>query len=112
MLEIGDEEWVDQGCLLLSDKDRSIQLYSYTQPTKVPYDVIDQLQQLTGENYPLSWSGYSTTVGSLMSQKLGVEPSEWHLAACGIHRGELIKNAAKSLAHAYKLAVKSKIDQV
>ena len=31
LLEVGDDEWVDQGCLILSDINRQIQLCSYTQ---------------------------------------------------------------------------------
>ena len=31
LLEVGDDEWVDQGCLILSDMNRQIHLCSYTQ---------------------------------------------------------------------------------
>ena len=70
LLEVGDDEWVDQGCLILSDVSRQIQLCCYTQPTPVPFPVIQQLQKATDENYPLSWCGFSTTVGSVRIQSL------------------------------------------
>lgn len=112
LLEVGDEDWVDQGCLLLSDKTREINLCAYTQPTNVPFDVIQKLQNKTDESYPLSWSGFSTTVGSYMSEKLNVAPSAWHEAACGVTREDLLTLAARSLAHSYRLSIKAKVDQV
>jgi len=112
VLEVGDDEWVDQGCLILSDISRQIHLCCYTQPTPVPFFVIQQLQKATDENYPLSWSGFSTTVGSAMAEVLSVHPSKWHEAQTGIPRGDLLKMAAKTLAHSYKLAVKAKVNDV
>jgi len=112
LLEVGDDEWVDQGCLILSDINRQIQLCSYTQPTPVPFSVIQKLQDATDENYPLSWSGYSTTVGSVMAEVLNVRPSKWHEAQAGIPRGDLLKMAAQTLAHSYKLAMKAKVNNV
>jgi len=112
LLEVGDDEWVDQGCLILSDVSRQIQFCCYTQPTPVPFPVIQQLQKNTDENYPLSWCGFSTTVGSVMADVLNVHPSKWHEAQAGIPRGDLLKMAAKSLAHSYKLAMKAKVNDV
>lgn len=112
MLEVGDEEWVDQGCLVLSDKIHDVTLYQYTQATSVPFSVIQQLQDQTDENYPLSWSGYSSTVGFLMAEKLKVAPSNWHEASCGVPRSKLLEMAAKSLAYSYKLALKAKVEEV
>ena len=109
LLEVGTDEWVDQGCLLLSDKTRQIQLITYTQPTSVPLDVVQTLQEETDENYPLSWSGFSKTVGSKMAEKLKVKPSNWHQAACGVSRLDLLNLAAKSLAHSYKIALETKV---
>ena len=112
LLEIGDEEWVDQGCLVLSDQTRQISLCSYTQPTQVPFAVIQQLQKATDDKYPLSWSGYAKTVGSAMAENLSVAPSQWHEAASGVPRRDLLKLAARNLAHSYKLAMKAKVDNI
>ena len=108
LFEVGPDEWVDQGCLVLSDKTREVRLCVYTQPTNVPLDVIQQLQAATEEGYPLSWSGYSSTVGSKMAEKLKVKASDWHEAACGVSRLESLTMAARSLAMSYKLALESK----
>ena len=109
LLEVGTDEWVDQGCLVLSDKTRGVQLVTYTQPTNVPLEVVQALQEETGENYPLAWSGFSKTVGSKMAEKLNVKPSSWHQVACGVHRLDLLTLAAKSLVHSYKSALESKV---
>ena len=109
LLEVGPDEWVDQGCLVLSDKTRDVRLCGYTQPTNVPLDVIQQLQEATGDSYPLSWSGYSLTVGSKMAEKLKVRASDWHEASCGVSRLESLTLATKSLANSYKLALESKV---
>lgn len=112
LLEVGDDEWVDMGCLLLSDKSRDIRLCSYSQPTVVPSSVIHQLQSDTPEDYPLRWLGFSATVGSVLANKLNVPPSRWHEAVCGVSRAELLALAAKSLANSYKRALASKVDKV
>jgi len=112
LLEVGDDEWVDQGCLILSDISRQIHLCCYTQPTPVPFSVIQILQKATDESYPLSWSGFSKTIGSAMAELLSVHPSNWHEAQAGIPRGDLLKMAAKTLAHSYKLEMKSKVNDV
>lgn len=112
LLEVGDDEWVDMGCIILSDSTRNIKLCSYTQPTNVPYGVIQKLKDATGEDYPLSWSGFSTTVGSVMAERLNVHPSKWHEAASGVSRGALMNNAATSVAYSYKIAIKAKVDNV
>ena len=109
LLEVGSDEWVDQGCLVLNDKTRGISLCAYTQPVPVPFEVIEQLQKGTEEDYPLSWSGFSSTVGSKMAERLKVSVSQWHLAACGVSRLDLLRLAAKTLAHAYQSALQSKL---
>jgi len=112
LLEVGDEEWTDQGCIVLSDQTRQISLCAYTQPTPVPFSAVQKLQDATDENYPLSWSGFSKTIGSVMADHLKVAPNQWHAAACGVPREDLLKLAAKSLAHSYKAVMKAKVDNV
>lgn len=110
LIEVGDEEWIEQSCLVLDDKAKKY--WQYTQPTNVPYNVIKQLQESTQETYPLSWSGFSNPIGPAMSNFLNVSTSKWHETLNGIPRGVLLSNASKSLVYTYKLALKAKVDKV
>ena len=47
-----------------------------------------------------------------MAEVLNVRPSKWHEAQTGIPRGDLLKMAAQTLAHSYKLAMKAKVNNV
>ena len=51
-------------------------------------------------------------LSQVMADVLNVHPSKWHEAQAGIPRGDLLKMAAKSLAHSYKLAMKAKVNDV
>ena len=47
LLEVGDDTWVDIGCLILSDVSRGIHLTGYTQPTSVESRFVDALKAAT-----------------------------------------------------------------
>ena len=110
LLEVGDEDWIEQNCLVLDDKAKKY--WQYTQPLPLPFSVIQKIQDSTPESYPLSWSGYSQPIGPFMSDHLNVVSSKWHEASNGISRETLLQNAAKSLVYAYKSVLKAKVDQV
>lgn len=110
LLEVDDDEWIEQECLILDDK--TMRLIRYTQATNIPINVIRMLQESTGDSYPLSWSGFSTPLGPVMSNYLNVATSKWHEALTGLPRSFLLTNAAKSLVYSYKIALKAKVDQV
>ena len=57
MLEVGDDSWVDIGCLILSDASRGIHLTNYSQPTPVDSKFIAMIKEATPETYPKRWSG-------------------------------------------------------
>ena len=57
LLEVGDDTWVDIGCLILSDMSRGIYLTGYTQPTTVDSRFVNVLKEATPETYPKRWSG-------------------------------------------------------
>ncbi len=112
LLEASNDEWVDMGCLILEDKTRDIRLNVYTQPTVVPTAVITQLREETKDDYPLSWSGFSSTVGAVLSKNLNISPQKWHEVVGGASRSELLALASKSLAHNYKKAIMAKVEKV
>ena len=57
LLEVGDDSWVDIGCLILSDVARGIHLTGYTQPTTVDSKFVSMVKEATPETYPKRWSG-------------------------------------------------------
>lgn len=60
------------GVLILNDPSRQITLQTFTQMTPVSASVVALAQEDTPNDYPLKWSGYSVTIGSLMAQNLQV----------------------------------------
>lgn len=66
--------WYDLGVLILNDPKRQITLQTFTQMTPVPAAVVALAQEDTPNDYPLKWSGYSVTIGSLMARNLQVSP--------------------------------------
>lgn len=94
--------WYDLGVLLLNDPIRQIVIQVFTQMTPVPTPVVTLASEDTPSNYPLKWSGYSVTIGSLMGKNLGVSHTDWHKALTGVSRRDIILLAAKSLATMYK----------
>ncbi|KAF2884239.1 hypothetical protein ILUMI_21931 [Ignelater luminosus] len=102
LLEVGEDKWYDLGVLLLYDPARQITLQTFTQMTPVPTAVVTLAQEDTPSDYPLKWSGYSVTIGSLMAKNLATSHTEWHQALTGVSRREMILLAAKTLASLYK----------
>lgn len=107
LVELTPDRWYDMGCLLLQDFNRSITLHMYTQPTPVPAEAVQQIQDETPADYPMRWSGYGVTIGKVMSQKYQVPHTEWHQAMTGTLRRDMIFMAAKTLASQYKQFVYS-----
>lgn len=64
--------WFDLGVLILNDPTKQINLQVFTQMTPVPASIVALAQEDTPNDYPLKWSGYSVTIGSLMAQNLQV----------------------------------------
>ena len=90
------------GCIILEDPVLGIKLETYTQSIPLLNECVNQLQFETPIDYPERNSGYSVTIGGVMSQKLNVPHEEWHFAYSGVHRKQIILEAAKVLANLYK----------
>lgn len=58
------------GVLILNDPARQINLQTFTQMTPVPTAIVTLAQEDTPADYPLRWSGFSVTIGSLMANNL------------------------------------------
>ena len=99
-------------CLILSDPQRKIQLQTYSQPTSVPVEQIKVLQQSTAQDYPKRWSGFSTPIGKVMSEKLNVPPSEWQTAITGLSRRRLLLVAGEGLAGMYQKQIQAQVENV
>ncbi|KAG8222936.1 hypothetical protein J437_LFUL000231 [Ladona fulva] len=102
LLEAMEERWYEASVIVLSDKQRGIELHTYTQLTPVPASIVAQAHAETPKDYPLSWSGLSVTIGSLMEKHLEVEHTEWHQVLTGVTRREMLLMAARTLAGLYK----------
>jgi non-canonical (house-cleaning) NTP pyrophosphatase len=103
LVEITKDSWFDVGLLYFSDPRKNITLKTYTQMTPIPLDIIKKIQLDTPSDYEKKDTGYSVTIGSVMSKKLNVPHYEWHKAYISIERYDLILNAATSLASIYKM---------
>lgn len=106
LLEVGDDDWVDVGCLVLDDEARKIHLTAYTQPTAVDAKFVNILKEATPDDYPKRWSGFARTVGEVVEGCRVASRKDWHLALGGVARSDLIRTAALSLAHRYRSALK------
>ncbi|XP_046399546.1 protein PRRC1-like [Ischnura elegans] len=102
LVEATEERWYEVSVIVLSDKHRGIELHTYTQMTPVPASIVAQAQAETPKDYPLSWSGLSVTIGSLMAKHLQVDHTEWHQMLTGVSRREMLLTAARTLAGLYK----------
>ena len=80
--------------------------------TAVDSKIVDMLKFETGENYPKRWSGFSTTLGSVMEKQLNIPKEKWTEAVVGISRREILLLAAKSLDNMYKKSLLAKVETV
>lgn len=97
------DQWFDIGCLLLDDPVNSIEIKVFTAAVPVESDIIQDMHDSTPENYDLSWSGLSLTVGEAIRKKISwINPSDWHKILAGTSRRELICSAATTLAELYR----------
>jgi len=94
--------WYDIACLMLRDPVNNITIQTFSQPTPVNLEYVQQAQSETGKDFPLSWSGFAVTVGQVMHRQCAVNPSDWHYYFSGISRKETLLMAAKQLAYMYK----------
>lgn len=112
LLEVGDDSWVDIGCLILSDVSRGIHLTGYTQPTTVDSKYVAMIKEATPETYPKRWSGYAETIGGVIEKESGISRRDWHQVFCGVSRREIILMASTALAYSYQKALSTKVDDV
>jgi len=112
LYEVNEDIWIDLSCLVLSDPLRKITLQSYSQPTNVEARYIKMLKEGTPENYPRQWSGFAVPIGEVISSELNVPHPSWQEAVSGVHRRELLVQAARGLAGMYKRAIQAKIEEV
>ncbi|XP_076166689.1 protein PRRC1-like [Ptiloglossa arizonensis] len=102
LLEVGEDKWYDLGVVLLNDPKNDVNLQTFTQMTPVPSHIVTMAQEATPENYPLKWSGFTVTVGSLIASNLQVSHNEWYHALTGVSRRDIMVLAVQSLAGIYK----------
>lgn len=102
LVEMTPESWFEMSCLVLEDPLTGIRIVTYTQATPVPCEAINYLTFETPNDYPLRSTGFSVTIGQIMSQKLGVTHDEWHEKLTGISRRSTIYLAACALARLFK----------
>lgn len=102
LVEMSPESWFEMSCLVLEDPLSGLRITTYTQATPVPCEAINHLTFETPNDYPLRQTGFSITIGQIMSQKLGVSHEEWHDKLTGIPRRSTIYLAACCLARLFK----------
>lgn len=94
--------WFDVGCLCLEDPVQAIHLEVYTQMTPIPNECVNQMRFETPIDYAFRSTGYSLTVGAVMSGKLSVSAEDWHQSYAGVTRQEILYNSGIALATLYK----------
>ncbi|XP_054158458.1 protein PRRC1-like isoform X2 [Oppia nitens] len=102
IVDVLPDKWYEMACLVLEDPVMAINLEVFTQLTPIPNECINQLRFETPIDYAFRSSGYSLTVGAVMSQKLNVQPEEWHESWIGIPRKDIIQQSVTAIAHIYK----------
>jgi len=112
LYEVTEDLWLDLSCLLLTDPARKISLQAFTQPTPVDARFVGKLKDGTPSDYPKQWSGFAVTIGSVMSEELGVAHTTWQKAVTGVSREELLLPAARALAGLYRRELQAKVDTV
>jgi len=112
LYEVNEELWIDLSCLIISDPARKISIQCFSQPTNVEAKYVNLVKDATPETYPKRWSGFATSIGTIMSEQLNVPHTSWQEAVSGVHRRELVMMAATSLAGMYKRFLASRVDDV
>jgi hypothetical protein len=59
LVEITTDNWFEMAVIMLKDKVNNIELIVYTEAIPISLEDIDQLRQLTSNDYPLKWSGFA-----------------------------------------------------
>lgn len=100
--------WYDITCFVLRDQRFEGDLQVFSQPSAIPPEYVNRMQDSTPPDYPLRWSGFATTVGEA-SIALGgdIDREKWRETVCGVSNKELIAQAAKSMACMYKRAIQN-----
>merc|ERR1719300_440914 len=120
LLEVNEDDWVEMGCLSLSDDAHRISMTGYTQPTAVSAAAVEAMRDATPDTDPKKWSGFAKTVGQAVEEDAAADRAvegegayatrkDWHLVRGGVARSDLIRSAAISLAHQYKEALESTV---
>ncbi|KAI1285838.1 Protein PRRC1 [Halotydeus destructor] len=102
LVEMTPDHWYDIGCIVLDEPLSGSKFVTYTQATPIAVEHIKELKSNTPDSYPLKSTGFTVTIGQLLSQKLDVNHENWHEEVCGVNRKSVIYLAACALARIFK----------
>eukprot|EP00039_Didymoeca_costata_P020208 m.340460 g.340460 ORF g.340460 m.340460 type:complete len:353 (+) comp19320_c0_seq1:185-1243(+) len=107
--EVGPSCWFDMGHVFLRDDVNNIELHSLSQAVRVQTDFVDRAKKATPEDYEHIETGFSVTCGEIIaSQKPHLEASDWHNAACGLSRQQLLHVAVRVILGEYRRELTAK----
>ena len=97
----------DMAHCFLRDDANGIELHTISQAVKVPDEFVEKARERTPKDYP--HTGFSITCGEMMKEmKPQLDDSDWHLAATGLSRQQLLHVAVRVLLGEYRRELTSK----
>ena len=100
---MNEDDWVEMGCLSLSDDTHRISMTGYTQPTAVSAAAVEAMKEATPDTDPKKWSGFAKTVGQAVEEEAAAAAraavegqayatrKDWHLVRGGVARYKTAK---------------------
>ena len=101
--------WFDIGHVLLRDSINDLELHTLSQAVQLPADYINRCKAQTPGDYVHSSTGFAVTCGEVIkSLKPHLDNQDWHGAACGLSRQQILHVAVRCVLGQYRRALTSK----
>ena len=94
---------------MLRDDANEIELHTLSQAVLVEKQFVDKAREATPADYEHITTGFKATIGQVIKEaKPHLDAQDWHSAACGLSRQQLLHVAVRVLFGQYRLALRSK----
>lgn len=101
--------WFDIGHGFLRDDSNGIELHTLSQAVRVPDEFVDMARSRTPKDYENIATGFSVTCGQMMKEmKPHLDDGDWHSAATGLSRQQLLHVSVRVLLGEYRRELTSK----
>ena len=97
------------GHVVLRDDNNDIELHTLSQAVFVEKGFIEKARAATPADYEHITTGFKSTIGEIIKEaKPHLNAQDWHSAATGLSRQQLLHVAVRVLLGQYRLALRSK----